>query len=183
MFEKVSKEEWEKSVKKFEEKYNIEIKEEEKEIVKEPKRSTIGSAGYDFIMPFSFTVNQNKEYLVPTGYKWNPENTITITQGKISPTYDFKIKSIVLMLYPRSSLGFKYGFQLLNTTGVIDMDYYNNISNEGHIFVGFKTKQDVEFKRGDKFCQGVIIPYGFDEKEYNNLEKLEERKGGMGSTD
>ena len=39
----------------------------------------------------------------------------------------------VLMLYPRSSLGFKYRLQLNNTVGVIDADYYN-ATNEGHIF-------------------------------------------------
>ena len=40
----------------------------------------------------------------------------------------------VLMLYPRSGLGFKYGLNLMNQTGIVDSDFYYS-DNEGHIFV------------------------------------------------
>ena len=33
----------------------------------------------------------------------------------------------VLMIYPRSGLGFKYRLQLNNTVGVIDSDYFIQI--------------------------------------------------------
>ena len=40
----------------------------------------------------------------------------------------------VLMIYPRSGLGFKFRLQLNNTVGVIDSDYFYS-DNEGHIFI------------------------------------------------
>ena len=40
----------------------------------------------------------------------------------------------VLMMFPRSGLGFKYRLQLNNTVGIIDSDYYDS-DNEGHIFI------------------------------------------------
>lgn len=44
-------------------------------------------------------------------------------------------KGVVLKIYLRSSMGFKYKFQIDNTVGIIDQDYYNNLDNEGHIFI------------------------------------------------
>lgn len=41
----------------------------------------------------------------------------------------------VLFLIVRSSMGFKYNVRLCNQVGIIDKDYYNNIDNEGHIFI------------------------------------------------
>ena len=40
----------------------------------------------------------------------------------------------MLMLYPRSGLGFKFRLQLNNTVGVIDSDYFG-AKNEGHIIL------------------------------------------------
>ena len=88
-------------------------------------------------------------------------------------------RNIVLELYPRSSLGFKYGFILLNTVGIIDADYYNNAQNEGHIILGFKIMKPMEIKRGDKICQGIIKPYLIMEDEEFPTGI---RSGGTGST-
>lgn len=70
--------------------------------IKLPERSTQGSAGYDFRLPYRVFVNGGHSDLLPTGIK------CMLDDDK------------VLMLYPRSSLGTKYGFRLLNTTGIID---------------------------------------------------------------
>ena len=46
---------------------------------------------------------------------------------------------LVLLLFPRSSLGFRYRLQLNNTVGVIDSDYFG-ADNEGHIAVKFRLE-------------------------------------------
>ena len=83
-----------------------------------------------------------------------------------------------LALYPRSSMGMKYGFELLNTVGIIDSDYYNNESNEGHIMVACKVSEPVTLNRGDRFVQGIITPYYLMENDNVNNKRI----GGMGST-
>lgn len=129
-----------------------------------PTRSTSGSAGYDIRSPFSFTVSPGERVILPTGLKWNPK------------TYDNP--NCVLQLYPRSSLGFKYGFTLLNTVGIIDADYYNNPDNEGHIMIGFTVRKEINIELGDKICQGIILPFMVSELAIPNKD----RNGGIGST-
>lgn len=126
-----------------------------------PKRATSGSAGYDFYSPIDVVVNPNEFVRIPTGIRCYME------------------KEYVLHLYPRSSLGFKYQMGLVNTTGVIDSDYYN-ADNEGHIIVGVVNRgnKPMEIKKGDRFVQGVFVQYYLAFEEENN----EERHGGFGST-
>ncbi|MDY3014966.1 MAG: hypothetical protein SOR61_07280 [Evtepia sp.] len=84
--------------------------------------------------------------------------------------------------FPRSGLGFKYRFQLDNTIPVIDSDYYGS-DNEGHIFIkatnDTKENKTIEIHAGDKFVQGIFIPYGITYSD--NVDNV--RNGGMGSTD
>ena len=85
----------------------------------------------------------------------------------------------VLMLFPRSSLGFRHALRLSNTVGVIDSDYAF-AKNEGHIMVKLRNPlgEAVTIGRGERFCQGVFLPYGTAEEDGD----LAERSGGMGST-
>lgn len=124
-----------------------------------PTRSTKSSAGYDFKLPYSFNGNGSNGLLV-TGIKCQLDD------------------DKVLMLYPRSSLGIKKGFRLKNTTGVVDADYYNNRNNEGHIMFDFDSFEEIDFHRGDKYMQGVIIQYFKVDEDNTN----ETRNGGFGST-
>ncbi len=64
-----------------------------------PKRATTGSAGYDFVSPLEVTIPAGETALIPTGIRAEME------QGW------------VLMLFPRSSFGFKYSLRLANTVG------------------------------------------------------------------
>lgn len=170
MFEFVSLEEWLKSgsvyFKTTEENYPNKL----------PQRSTKNSAGYDFFSPFDFDLDIDisslvgilpHSFIMPTGIKWNPEK------------YN---NNIVLMLYPRSSLGFKNRFRFFNTIPIIDADYYNNKDNEGHIIIGFDvytTSHEFKLKRNDKICQGIITQY----YTYDQEEKVDKvRIGGFGST-
>ena len=113
-----------------------------------PKRATAGSAGYDFVSPIDVTIPAGETALIPTGIRAEME------QGW------------VLMLFPRSSLGFKYSMRLANTVGVIDSDYAF-AKNEGHIMVKLRNPLDtpVSIGKGDRFCQGVFLPYGTAEEE------------------
>jgi dUTP pyrophosphatase len=129
--------------------------------IKLPERSTQGSAGYDFRLPYRVFVNGGHSDLLPTGIK------CMLDDDK------------VLMLYPRSSLGTKYGFRLLNTTGVIDADYYNNPKNEGHIMLKFEVDEEIDLATNEKIMQGIIMQYfKIDEDDV-----IETRNGGFGSTD
>ena len=129
-----------------------------------PKRATKGSAGYDFVSPLTFTLKPGETIKIPTGIRCGM-NT-----------------DWVLMLYPRSGLGFKYRLQLDNLVGIIDSDYFYS-DNEGHIFAKLtndsKTNKIVTVRRGDAFMQGIFVEYGITEDD-----KVEtSRNGGFGSTD
>ena len=126
-----------------------------------PRRATAGSAGYDFICPADVTLQ--------------PGDAITIATGircEMQPGW-------VLMLFPRSGLGFKYQVRLANTVGVIDADYFR-AANEGHIMVRIVNGGDhaVSIAKGERFCQGVFLPHGLAEEE----TVLADREGGFGST-
>ena len=126
-----------------------------------PTRATKGSAGYDFYSPVEIVLKPNESIKIPTGIRC-----------KIEDGY-------VLQIYPRSSLGFKYQMNLLNTVGIIDSDYYN-ADNEGHIIIGIVNRGDKELviKKGDRFVQGIFYKYYLAQEEENNKE----RHGGFGST-
>ena len=158
-FEKVSFEEFKKA---FDNKSVEEIQKIYDEI-KLPKRATLGSAGYDFYTPISFTLAPNETIKIPTGIRC-----------------EMKI-GWVLSLYPRSGLGFKYRVQLNNTVAIIDSDYYYS-DNEGHIFVKLTNASNedktVILNVGDGFCQGIFTEYGITEDD--DTEGI--RNGGFGST-
>lgn len=129
-----------------------------------PKRSTVGSAGYDFYLPDNIDVLSNSVALIPTGIRCEIED------------------GWMLSLFPRSGHGFKFGIHLSNTVGIIDSDYFF-ADNEGHIMVKLVNdsllKKDVYFKKHTAFCQGIFMPYGITvDDEADGV-----RTGGFGSTD
>lgn len=130
-------------------------------LLKTPERSTKGSAGYDFHLPFGISLSPGSEIKIPTGMRC-----------KIDDGW-------VLKIYPRSSIGFKYLTQLANTVGVIDADYYN-ADNEGHIWIKLVNngKNVLNLDADDKFAQGIFVPFGIT---YDD-EVETERTGGLGST-
>lgn len=132
--------------------------------IKLPKRATTGSMGYDFFSPCNLMIPVDKVVKIPTGIKCN----IDMGWG--------------LQVYPRSGHGFKYGVHLANTVGIIDLDYYNNKNNEGHIFIKLVNDSElanlIDIKSGDAFCQGIFTPYGIT---YDD-DVSDVRIGGIGST-
>lgn len=130
------------------------------EELKLPQRSTEKSAGYDFYAPVGFSITKGQQMLIPTGIR-----------AKISDGW-------MLMCVPRSGLGFKYGMKLRNTVGIIDSDYYNS-DNEGHIMLKISVDEPLEVEQGDRFAQGIFIPFGITEDD----AATGKRNGGFGSTD
>lgn len=129
-----------------------------------PHRSTVGSAGYDFFLPYDLTIPAGKTVRIPTGVK------VKMADG------------FVLMMYPRSSLGFKYQITMDNTVCVVDSDYYDNEGNEGHIFVKMTnhSKHDCFIPKGQAYCQGIFNKYYLADND-GDTEKRQ-RVGGYGST-
>ncbi len=128
-----------------------------------PKRATKGSAGYDFFTPVEIHLKPGETMKIPTGIRCQMN------------------ERWVLMIYPRSGLGFKYRMQLNNTVGIIDSDYYGS-DNEGHIYIKITNDSNedkvLEVKQGQGFAQGIFMQYGIVEDD--DVETV--RNGGFGST-
>lgn len=128
-----------------------------------PKRSTVGSAGYDFMSPVSVVLAPGASAKIPTGIR------VKIDEGWW------------LCCAPRSGLGTKYRMQLDNTIGVIDSDYYNS-DNEGHIFAKItndsRQEKVLEIRAGDRFVQTIFVPFGITYSDAADGV----RNGGWGST-
>ena len=128
-----------------------------------PARATAGSAGYDLYTPVAMTIRPGETMKIPTGIR-----------VKMEPGW-------VLMIFPRSGLGFKYRLQLNNTVGIIDEDYFYS-DNEGHIFIKLTNDSNegkmLQIKAGEAFAQGIFVPFGITmDDECDGI-----RNGGFGST-
>ena len=130
-----------------------------------PVRKTKYSAGYD--------VEAAEDVIIPM-YKPGIKPTLIPTGLKA-----YCQKDEWYMLVNRSS-GPKKGFVMANSIGVIDADYYENESNDGHFYFQYFNFQDhdIEVKKGDIIGQVIFQKYLITDND--NAEG--ERKGGFGST-
>ena len=153
-FEKISFEQFKKDICDDRELYDS---------YKLPCRKTKSSAGYDLfaIKPFDLQPGEIKK--IPTGIK------------ALYPSDE------ALMLFVRSSMGFKYNVRMCNQVGIIDSDYYNNPDNEGHMWIALQNHGDKVYSvnAGESFCQALFMKYFVvdDEEEIQDI-----RQGGFGST-
>ncbi len=135
-------------------------------MIRLPKRSTKGSAGYDFVTPVDISLAPQESVKIPTGIRVKIEDD----------------KHMFLGIFPRSGQGFKYRLMVSNTVGIIDADYYNS-DNEGHIFIklinGSHEGKHFSAKAGDKIAQGIFISYDITDDD----DATGVRNGGFGSTD
>lgn len=127
-----------------------------------PKRATKHSAGYDFCSPITLTIQPKQSAMIWTNIKAKFES------------------DEMLLLCVTSGMG-KHCIMLANTIGVVDSDYYENISNDGNI--GFRLynfgEEPYLINIGDKIGQGIFIKY----LTVDNEQKIENvRVGGYGST-
>lgn len=135
------------------------------DLIRLPERATAGSNGYDFFFPFGDTeIAPGQSIIIPTGIK-----------VKLNPGW-------ALLVYSRSSLGFNYRVLIEENVAVIDEDYFDNINNEGHIFIKIindnREGQTVTLRLGAAFCQGLFTLTG----RAVNDNVTTERVGGIGST-
>ena len=145
------------------ERFSLDVKNDRKlyDEYKLPRRASKNSCGYDFLAIEDYIIHPGEIKKIPTGYK-----------AKF-------LSDEMLMIVVRSSMGFKYNVRMCNQVGVIESDYYNNISNEGHMWVALQNEGDKDYiiNKGDAYAQGIFIKFltcG------DNPE--EERIGGLGST-
>lgn len=131
-----------------------------------PIRKTKYSAAYDveaaedtLIPPFKKGI---KPTLIPTGLKAYCE------------------EDEWFMLVNRSS-GPKKGLVMANGIGVVDCDYYNNETNDGHFYFQYYniTDEDILIKKGDSI--GQVIFQKFLLTDNDKAEGI--RISGFGSTD
>lgn len=142
---------------------DFEIAQIYKEILSLPVRSSAGSAGHDFVLTKDIALNPGESALIHTGIR-----------AEMKPGW-------VLLVAPRSGLGSKFRMQIDNTVGIIDEDYFG-ADNEGHIMI--KVTNDGKYgkvlalKAGDRFAQGIFIPYGITKDDV----PIGKRTGGHGSS-
>ena len=85
----------------------------------------------------------------------------------------------ILALFSRSGHGYKNDARLANCVGIIDSDYRGEISAK----IRVDGDGELHVQKGDRICQGAIIPVGWctfivcDE-----LDETDRGEGGYGST-
>lgn len=106
-----------------------------------PDRETRSSVGYDFKAIDDFVIKPGEIKKIPTGIKAS------------------FLSDEMLMLVVRSSMGFKYNVRMCNQVGIIDADFYNNATNEGHIWIALQNEGEKDYvvKKGDGICQGIFV--------------------------
>ena len=121
-----------------------------------PRRATKYSAGYDIYAAVSVEIKPGEKYVIPT-------NTAVEMD-----------EDDVLLIFPRSSYAIKFGLELVNSVGVIDADY------KDQIFICYRNTGDEPFfvKRGDRIAQGVFVKFFKTDDDSASGE----RHGGVGST-
>ena len=149
-FEKISFEQFKKDVTNDYDEY---------ERYKLPSRDSKKTAAYDIFLLSDVKLEPGEIKKIPTGIKSYFED------------------DEVLLLVVRSSMGFKYNVRLCNQVGVIDADYYNNVDNEGHIWLRIQNEgnETFELKKGEAIVQGIFLKYLVTKSDLNgNHERRSE---------
>lgn len=113
----------------------------------------------------------------PHYYFLQPNQTEVFSTGiKVSIPTDY-----TMLIYPRSSTGFKLNCMLTNTTGIIDAGYRDEIK----LSITNFGKESVCLKDGQRIAQFMIVKRPYinlnpvcDDEDFRNSD----RQGGIGST-
>lgn len=142
--------------------------------VEMPRRATRKSAGYDFYAPHDIVLEPGKWVEFDTGVRFDGTELPCEAEVKedLYSTHTMT-KNWFMMLVPRSGLGFKYGVRMSNTIGIVDQDYRQNIRCK------LTCDEPVTIKKGERYMQGIFVPFGI---LFEETIPLKERDGGFGST-
>ena len=127
-----------------------------------PRRARKGDCGYDMYLPDDLTIKKGQRPMIDTG--------IILEEGDIPDGY-------FAMIAPRSSTGSNYGLALCNTLGFVDQGYRDTI--KAKLWLNDPSLELLKLKKGDRFCQMILVPFGIISSEE---PPTEERDGGIGST-
>jgi len=127
-----------------------------------PQRKTVHSAGYDIAALDDVVLLPGQVTLIATGLK------------------AYMKEDEYLGIHIRSGLAVKHRLSLINSQGVIDADYYNNTSNEGHIMLAVYNhgSDAVPISRNTRVAQGIFYKFLCADDDENQTI----REGGLGST-
>ena len=134
-----------------------------KDGIKMPRRSTIGSAGYDFFSPDTYELRPEEWTMIDTGVSLDTPKEMIMNPLCVH---------WFMMIVPKSGLATEYGFQL-RSTGIIDMDYKDTIKAMVTVDRPYTLQKD------EKFIQGIVMQFG---TFTNEIPPTEVRNGGHGST-
>lgn len=156
-----------------------------------PQRATQHAAGYDFEAAEDVVIPSVWKTSIIAGVKGliqqGDAEKLAALEKQIKPTLVATgVKAYMgseeyLQLANRSSNPLKRFLLLSNGVGVIDSDYYNNPSNEGHIMFQFTNfgLRDVQIKKGERIGQGIFLPFLKADQDQAGST----RTGGFGSSD
>lgn len=106
-----------------------------------------------------------------------PKKTVVVGTGiKVAIPYGY-----VMLVYPRSSTGFKLHCMFANGTGIIDAGYRDEIKMAIHNFGDYS----VEIEDGQRLGQFMVIPrpkVRLTIVPDNHAFRMGDRQGGVGST-
>ena len=122
----------------------------------------------------------------PAGIRFEPvkyasaDTKLPERKTKYAAGYDFYAPhDMYLQLRIRSSLAVHHDI-VLETSGVVDADYYGNIDNDGNIAAKFRNHGDdfYRIQKGERCMQGIFMRYGITDDD----RAAGIRGGGYGST-
>lgn len=127
-----------------------------------PERKTKYAAGYDFYAP--------RDIIIPP----HGDSGLVWFDVKAAMPHD-----MYLQLRIRSSLAVHHDI-VLETSGVVDADYYGNIDNDGNIAAKFRNHGDdfYRIQKGERCMQGIFMRYSITDDD----RAAGIRGGGYGST-
>jgi dUTP pyrophosphatase len=126
-----------------------------------PRRAHPGDAGVDLHAREATSLEPGAWAMVPTGV------AVAIPEGHVG------------LVSPRSGLAARHGISVVNGPGVVDAGFRGEI----HVILINHGADQVEFARGDRIAQLVVVP--ILETEWESVDTLPDTprgEGGFGSS-
>jgi dUTP pyrophosphatase len=140
--------------------------------------STFSSAGFDIAARCDkeIELSPGDRCLVPTNLFLDIPPPPSNIFSRFARFVDKMFRREALLILPRSGNAINKGITVLNSPGLVDEDYPNEIK----VILINHSKEKFVIKNGDKVAQGVVINY---RRMRNVPVAAAVRTGGFGSTD